>query len=130
MARLLVVDDEPDVLDLVVEWLQGEGHEVLAATDGAAALAAVDRHGLPQVAVLDLAMPGMDGIDLLRALRRRDPGLPALFLTAVWTGGNVDRMRDTGGAVMVKPSSSSAVCAQVRQLLPIPQDPAERGNSR
>ncbi|PPK65463.1 response regulator [Actinokineospora auranticolor] len=124
MARVLVVDDDEDVRDLVARWLRADGHDVLAVDGGALALAAIERHGLPQVAVLDVDMPGMDGVDLLRQLRRADRYLPALFITVLWSGLDLARMRDAGAAYLPKPFTGMGLCAAVRRLAPDNRGPA------
>lgn len=118
MVRVLVVDDEPDVRDLVVRWLRRDGHDVLAVSSGPAALEAVQRHGMPEVAVLDVAMPGMDGITLLAELRRREPGLAAMFLTALWTPADMSRIHATGAAHLAKPFTVAVLGHAVRRLVP------------
>src|SRR5438477_12999020 len=84
MARILVVDDDPDLLTLVELQLRHHGHQVSTANGGEMALRYVDDHGAPDVAVLDVAMPGMNGFELLEALRGRPETaeLPAIFLSA------------------------------------------------
>jgi len=71
MARILVVDDESVVRDLVRAVLAGEGHDVVEARDGLEALEVVEGSGLPEVVVLDLMMPQMDGWRFLEELRNR-----------------------------------------------------------
>ncbi|MDG6107509.1 response regulator [Dactylosporangium aurantiacum] len=109
MARILVVDDEQDVLELLVKRLRADGHEVLAAASGAEALAAVARHGLPEAAILDVDLPGMDGVELLDQLRRIRADLPAMFLTVLWDGTAVARVRDTGALYMRKPFTTQSL---------------------
>lgn len=103
MARILVVDDEQDVLELIVRRLRGDGHEVLSAGSGTGALDAVALHGQPDAAILDVDLPGMDGIELLHRLRELRAGLPAMFLTVLWDGEVVARVRDTGALYIRKP---------------------------
>ncbi|MGI5245766.1 response regulator [Dactylosporangium sp. CA-139066] len=117
MARLLVVDDEPDVRDLIVKRLQADGHDVLAAEDGAAALAAVARHGLPEAAILDVDLPGMDGIELLQRLRRQRPDLPAMFLTVLWDGAVSVRVQATGALYVRKPFTADMLRAGLERAL-------------
>jgi CheY-like chemotaxis protein len=83
MARILVVDDEPTVRALVRDVLEAEGHEVVLAEDGFAALRAVEAHR-PDCVVLDVMMPGMDGHAVLQRLRASEGGLdlPVVMLTA------------------------------------------------
>ena len=69
MAQLLVVEDNADILHLIWTQMRARGHEVLGASSGPEALAAVELWGPPQVAVLDVAMPSMDGLELLGRLR-------------------------------------------------------------
>ena len=118
MGRVLVVDDDGDLCDLITQWLRADGHEVLAADGGSAALAALQRHGMPDVAVLDVDMPGMDGVQLLGELRARHPQLPALFLTVLWTGPDVARMRAAGAVYLPKPCTAARLRLAVRGLMP------------
>jgi two-component system response regulator MprA len=80
-SRILVVDDDPTVLRMLVRTLAAEGHEVEAAADGGAALAAVERRA-PDAVVLDVAMPGMDGLAVCRRLRAGGFTAAVLLLTA------------------------------------------------
>jgi two-component system, OmpR family, response regulator MprA len=79
--RILVVDDDPSVLRMLVRTLAAEGHHVESAPDGGAALAAVERRA-PEAVVLDVAMPGLDGLAVTRRLRARGFTAPVLLLTA------------------------------------------------
>ncbi|MBP2412156.1 two-component system OmpR family response regulator [Arthrobacter stackebrandtii] len=79
--RALVVDDEPELADLMRRGLEMTGWEVRTANDGFAALRTA-REFVPDVLVLDVMMPGMDGVELLQKLRTIYPDVPALFLTA------------------------------------------------
>jgi len=81
MARILIVDDDPALLRLLSLRLHYEGHTVMEAGSGAAALAQLD-HELPHIMITDLRMPGMDGLQLFNAVHRRYPLLPVLMLTA------------------------------------------------
>ena len=83
MARILVVDDEPTVRALVRDVLEEEGHEVVLAEDGYAALRMVEQHR-PDCVVLDVMMPGIDGHAVLQRLRASEGGLdlPVVMLTA------------------------------------------------
>lgn len=81
MARILIVDDDPALLRLLSLRLHYEGHTVMEASSGAAALAKLDIE-LPHIMITDLRMPGMDGMQLFEAVHRRFPLLPVLMLTA------------------------------------------------
>jgi len=83
MARVLVVEDDPPIRRLVSAALRAEGLEVLPAADAQEALTRfVASDPPPEVAVLDLRLPGMDGRELARELRARDPGLRIVILSA------------------------------------------------
>lgn len=88
MTRVLVVDDDPTVAEVVVGYLRRAGHEVTSAADGRAALAAC-QPDMPDLVVLDLVMPGMDGLEVCRQLRRR-AAVPVIMLTAM--GEEEDRV--------------------------------------
>jgi two-component system response regulator GlrR len=81
MARILIVDDDPALLRLLSLRLHYEGHTVVEANGGAAALALMD-HDLPNIMITDLRMPGMDGLQLFEAVHRRFPLMPVMILTA------------------------------------------------
>jgi two-component system response regulator MprA len=80
-APILVVDDEPDVLDVVVMMLESEGYEVRAAPDGVEALDILERDK-PGVVLLDMRMPRMDGWAFARAARERNIEVPIIVMTA------------------------------------------------
>jgi len=77
---ILVVDDEPKITKLARDYLENGGFRVVTAADGDTALA-MARHDRPDLVVLDLNLPGMDGLDVCRALRR-DSDVPIIMLTA------------------------------------------------
>ena len=81
MARILIVDDDPALLRLLALRLHYEGHTVIEASGGQAALARID-HEPPHIMITDLRMPGMDGLQLFEAVHRRYPLMPVLILTA------------------------------------------------
>ncbi len=81
LARILIVDDEPGIRVMLSAALKREGYEVLVATDGKSALAALES-GPVDVVVTDIRMPQMTGIELLAAAKRIDPGLSVIMMTA------------------------------------------------
>jgi two-component system, OmpR family, alkaline phosphatase synthesis response regulator PhoP len=116
MRTILVVEDEPQIAGLVRDYLEHVGFAVLTAGDGAAGLA-LARTRRPDAIVLDLGLPRVDGLDVIRALRR-DSMVPIVIVTA--RGDETDRV--TGlelGAddYVVKPFSPRELVARVRAVL-------------
>ena len=111
MPRVLVVDDDPNVRDLVSFRLRKEGHRVLCAESGQEALALVESRGAPDVAVLDVTMPGMTGLELLPAMRACDgmADLPAIFLSGRVEEADVAAGRALDAAYLTKPFSGIAL---------------------
>jgi len=79
--KILLVDDEPDFLELIRTRLASYGYDVLLAADGREALSRI-RSERPDAVLLDLVMDGMDGLETLRQIRKVDPRLPVFMLTA------------------------------------------------
>ena len=80
-GRLQLVDDDPGVLDLLNDYFAGQGYDVEVVSSGEAALSAV-RAKRPDLVLLDIRMPGSDGVEVLRRLRRPDATLPGVRVTA------------------------------------------------
>jgi DNA-binding response OmpR family regulator len=117
MPKVLVVDDEQHILDVVVYVLEEAGFEVASAMDGDTALASV-RRSPPDLVVLDLTMPGISGWDLFRAMREAVPSLPVIMLTS--RSDEIDRVLGLElGAddYVTKPFSSRELLARVRNIL-------------
>ena len=119
MKKALVVEDDPDIVELIAHYLRAEGFEVEAASDGRAGLDRL-RAGSFQVVVLDLQLPGMDGLSLCAEIRRdkRTRSLPVIMLTA--RGDEADRIvgLEVGADdYVVKPFSPKELVARVRALL-------------
>ena len=114
--RILVVDDDPRVASTIERVLRPEGYDVDIALGGLAALRRAREHR-PDLVVLDVMMPGVDGLEVCRQLRAEDD-LPILLLTA--RGGTTDRVRglDTGADdYLVKQFAYPELLARVRALL-------------
>ncbi|MDQ1632637.1 MAG: two-component system, OmpR family, response regulator [Frankiaceae bacterium] len=119
MSRLLVVDDDPVVLNLVEIRLKNGGHRVITAGGPEEALRLIDTHGVPDLAVLDVTLPGMTGLDLLGQLRSR-PGaasLPTIFLSARVLQADIEAGRSLGATYLTKPFVASALLAAVDREL-------------
>jgi DNA-binding response OmpR family regulator len=119
MKRVLVVEDDPDIVELIVHYLRAEGFEVQALGDGRQALERI-RAGGPDLVVLDLQLPGLDGLSLCAELRRdrQTRAIPVIMLTA--RGDEADRVvgLEVGADdYVVKPFSPKELVARVRALL-------------
>ncbi len=115
--RILVVDDEPNIREVVELYLQRDGFEVEVAADGEAALAAIERR-VPDLMVLDLMMPVVDGLEVTRALRQGGFDIPIIMLTA--KGDETDKIvgLELGADDYVtKPFSPKEVVARVKAVL-------------
>lgn len=87
-GTLLVVDDEPAVILILSEFLAREGFRVQTASSGARALEKV-KESKPDMVLLDIAMPEMDGMETLRRLKALDPKLPVMMITAYRDGEKI-----------------------------------------
>lgn len=115
-ARILVVDDDKTVAEVLERYLERAGYDVVYAADGMAALAAVDEHP-PDLVVLDLMLPGLDGLEVCRRLRRTTP-VPVIMLTAL--GEETDRIAglEVGADDYVtKPFSPRELVLRVQSVL-------------
>jgi two-component system, OmpR family, response regulator MprA len=116
-TRVLVVDDEPPVRDALERALSLEGYKVDLAEDGAQALKKVATEG-PDVIVLDVLMPGVDGLETCRRLRADGHALPVLMLTARdAVSDRVDGLDAGADDYLVKPFALEELLARLRALL-------------
>jgi DNA-binding response OmpR family regulator len=116
VATILVVDDEPRIVQLVRDYLEHGGFTVLVASDGASALRTA-RTGRPDLVVLDLGLPGLDGLDVARALRR-DGEVPIIMLTARTEESDKLVGLELGADdYLTKPFSPKELVARVRAVL-------------
>ena len=115
-AKLLVAEDDPKQAELLRRYLEHEGHMVTVVGDGRAALDAI-RSDPPDLLVLDVMMPRVDGLDVCRVLRR-DSDLPVLMLTARSTEDDLLLGLDLGADdYLTKPYSPRELAARIRTLL-------------
>jgi DNA-binding response OmpR family regulator len=125
--RILIVDDEPNIVISLEFLMMREGHEVRVARDGEAGLAAVRTHR-PDLVVLDVMMPKLDGFAVLEAVRS-DPKLAAtriLMLTAKGREAEMAKGLALGAdAYMSKPFSTRDLVDKVKELLEMPRGPNE-----
>ncbi len=118
-VRIVVADDDRDILDLVVFKLSQAGYEVMGVSDGLAALAAIEAEP-PRLAILDVMMPGLSGLDVLRKIRANEAikGLDIILLTARARDSDVDAGFATGATdYVIKPFSPRELLHRVNALL-------------
>ncbi|MGI9494391.1 MAG: ATP-binding protein [Geminicoccaceae bacterium] len=118
-GRILVVEDEPEIAEMVAEMLAQDGHEVSIAISGRAALERIDRE-TPDLIVSDVRMPGLGGPDLHRILSERNPEIARriLFVTGdTLAYGLGDFFARTGARLLEKPLDPEVLCLEVQELL-------------
>lgn len=118
-GKVLVIDDEKDLVELLRYNLEREGYEVLAATSGESGLALALAHS-PRVVVLDRMMPGLDGLEVCRLLReqKRTSYLPIILLTAKATEADrVAGLEAGGDDYVAKPFSPRELVARIKAVL-------------
>jgi CheY-like chemotaxis protein len=114
--KALVVDDQPDVLETMVELLRTMGYEVLPANNAAEALETLDRHGHISVLLSDVVMAGMDGVTLAREVRKRCPAAKVILVS----GFPRDNLKDQHGDLasfgfLMKPFRMAELAKLLRQ---------------
>ena len=119
MITILIADDNAASLELLSDALGSLGHRIVEASDGHDALRKV-KIERPDIALIDIQMPGLDGFEVLRAIRALEPPVPCrvLALTAFAMGGDRERILASGfDGYIAKPVSILHVREQVRQML-------------
>jgi two-component system cell cycle response regulator DivK len=119
MARILVVDDDARNLRLAATALEQAGHEVLSAEGGAEGVEAALAH-MPDLVLMDVQMPGMDGVSALRRLRAepRTAALKVVALTALAMKGDAERLRAEGfDGYLEKPIRYKEFLREVERLI-------------
>ena len=115
--RVLVVDDEPNIAELISMALRYEGFQVTAAHTGTKAVAAAKTFA-PDAVVLDMMLPDFDGLEVLRRMRASDPDVPVLFLTARDSvEDRVSGLTAGGDDYVTKPFSLDELVARLRGLI-------------
>ena len=129
MAKILVVDDEPDILRVVVKIMESRGHTVSTAKDGPAA---IEKAGqvIPDVVILDVNLPKMDGYEVCRTLKTgaATKHIPIVMMTAAYvTVEDADKGTDVGAdEYVIKPFLREVLIHNVERLLPGGEDPPAR----
>jgi len=118
-SRIVVADDDADILDLVVYMLTQAGFDAVGVSDGAAALAAIEADP-PRMAILDIMMPGMSGIEVLRKVRASETiaDLDVILLTARTRDADVDTGFAAGASdYIIKPFSPRELLKRVNGVM-------------
>ena len=127
MARVLIVDDEPDILLMLRINLEAEGYETALAADGETALRRIADE-TPDVIVLDVMMPVMDGWSVLEALSSRADAPRVIVLSAKTAPRDVRRALDLGAAdYLTKPFEPEGLLATVERVLNASEDELDDG---
>jgi len=117
-VKILVVDDERAVRDSLRRALELEGYEVELAADGAEALYRLESNGQPDAVVLDVLMPGVDGLEVCRRLRAKGNAVPVLMLTArAEVESRVEGLDAGADDYLPKPFALEELLARLRALL-------------
>jgi CheY-like chemotaxis protein len=116
MAKILVIDDDPKMLELYREILAGVGHQVVIAENGTQGLARSDRN--PDLIVVDLMMPNLNGYDFLKQLRSTDAHAqtPVIAASSLSTGESA--LRAGANRFLPKPFRSADLIALIDEMLP------------
>jgi DNA-binding response OmpR family regulator len=120
MSRILIVEDDADMANLALRWLERAGHTVARTSDGAAGLKMLEADPLPDLVLLDVMMPKMDGFELLRRLRAapRTKALPVIMVTSFSRDKDAARGRELGANdYIVKPLMEMDFLKRVEHIL-------------
>jgi CheY-like chemotaxis protein len=110
-AKVLVVDDSPDLLALVTAWLQDEGFIVFTATSGMQALDIAESHA-PDVVLLDVIIPPPDGFAVCESLQRRERPPEIILMTGLEDPGRMRRVDELGGLVLLRKPLTNAIVVE------------------
>jgi len=119
MAAILLVEDDHDLRAVMARALERAGHDVTALADGEAAVAAVADGSMPALVLTDLELPGRSGLEVIRTVKNRDPGLPVVAMSGKGRPVSValDLARRCGAdAVIAKPFKLSVMVALVERV--------------
>jgi DNA-binding response OmpR family regulator len=124
VQKVLVVDDNQDVRELIVHILNADGFHVYAAVDGENALAILNSNPVDLV-LLDVMMPGMSGLDVLKEIRtgsnKKIREVPVMMITAMSSTDDVDQALAIGAnSYVVKPFRGTTIREKVRKILDLP----------
>ncbi len=119
MAKILIADDDPDLLDIIEFRLVAEGHEVITATDGAIALELIKKH-IPQLCILDVMMPRLSGFDVLTSVRadKNIKCIKIIMLTASVSESDIEKGFELGADdYLAKPFNQTELRSRIKLQL-------------
>lgn len=117
MKKILLVEDEAQVVSFINKGLSEEGYEVSVAMDGLSGIAMFEKNMFDLV-ILDIMLPGANGIDVCKAIRAKNQEVPILFLSALGTSENIVHGLDSGGDdYLVKPFKFIELVARIKTLI-------------
>ena len=120
MSRILIVEDDADMVALATRWLERARHKVQVASDGPAGLKLMEADPLPDLVLLDVMLPKVDGFEVLRRMRadKRTKGLPVIMVTSFTRDKDVQRGRELGANdYIVKPLMELDFLKRVEHIL-------------
>ncbi len=118
------MDDDETIQALLRAHLKQTGHRVVISGSAGDAITAIQQQGPPDVAVLDVSLPDIDGFDLAQKLRAASgrETLPIIFLSAHVDQGHIDRGRELGAVYLTKPYIRAALCNAIDKAVTEPED--------
>ncbi|MFD0050833.1 response regulator [Actinomycetes bacterium NPDC127524] len=118
-GKILIVDDQFGIRILLNEVLHKEGYETFQAANGIQALDVVNTHS-PDLVLLDMKIPGMDGIEILKRMKQVDPDIRVIIMTAYGELDMIQEAKDLGAMThFAKPFDIDDIRAAVREYLPV-----------
>ncbi|RJP29964.1 MAG: response regulator [Candidatus Omnitrophota bacterium] len=116
-VKILVVDDEKELAESMIDLLEFEGYTTVLAGTGEDALESI-AHSLPDLVVLDIKLPGIDGIEVLRRLKQEHPALPVIIVSASSQKGTREQAQDFGAdGVLLKPFDQDELLQLIKTLV-------------
>ncbi|GLI82794.1 MULTISPECIES: response regulator [Rossellomorea] len=116
--KILIVDDQFGIRILLNEVLQKEGYQTFQAANGIQALEIVDQHS-PDLVLLDMKIPGMDGIEILKRMKQKDDGIRVIIMTAYGELDMIQEAKDLGALThFAKPFDIDDIRRAVKQYIP------------
>ena len=113
---ILVVEDDPDVLSVIVKHLDYQGYDVIVATDGMEGLKKLDTGGYDLV-ITDIVMPYVSGVGVVTAIKEKNPGMPVIAITGYGKEPEAAAMEKKADLVLAKPVKMSVLMGHIERLL-------------